>query len=97
MSQPSVHLCYEKKAANYLGLSIARFLAELHGGHLTVSSTVGVGSVFSLYLPAKGPRDGHHVSILGGDETAAFWEPNSNRPGAEPRTPVTVLGPPTSN
>jgi len=80
-----------------LGLSIARFLAELHGGHLTVTSTVGVGSVFSLYLPAKGPRDGHRVSILAGDETTGFWELGAGRPGAEPLRPVTVLAPPTPN
>jgi len=34
-----------------LGLSIAQELVELHGGHLTVSSNPGQGTLFSVYLP----------------------------------------------
>ena len=34
-----------------LGLPIARKLAEANGGSLSVSSQVGVGSVFTLLLP----------------------------------------------
>ncbi len=36
-----------------LGLSITKQLAELMGGQLTVSSTYGEGSVFSLHIPAE--------------------------------------------
>jgi len=34
-----------------LGLYLAKRIAELHGAHLTVESTVGQGSEFSLHLP----------------------------------------------
>ena len=42
-------------AGSGLGLSIARFLAEQHGGSLTARSEVGRGSTFTLILPAGGP------------------------------------------
>ncbi len=34
-----------------LGLSIARWIAEAHGGNLTVESQVGKGTTFTLWLP----------------------------------------------
>lgn len=36
-----------------LGLSIARKLAQAHGGDLTAASTAGVGSTFTVRLPAS--------------------------------------------
>ncbi len=48
-----------------LGLAIARSLAELHGGQLDVSSTLGVGSSFTLTLPRRpepGPANASQAS-----------------------------------
>ncbi|HUY97386.1 MAG TPA: ATP-binding protein [Verrucomicrobiae bacterium] len=39
-----------------LGLSIARHVARNHGGQVLVSSEEGVGSTFTLRLPASDPR-----------------------------------------
>ena len=36
-----------------LGLPVSRLLTELHGGRLTIRSTVGVGTTISLWLPAE--------------------------------------------
>jgi signal transduction histidine kinase len=36
-----------------LGLAIARLLAELQHGRVTVESTLGDGSVFTLWLPSS--------------------------------------------
>ncbi len=40
-------------AGSGLGLSIARWIAEAHGGSVSVESSVGAGSMFTVALPAR--------------------------------------------
>jgi len=42
-----------------LGLSIVKHVAHAHGGRITLRSTVGHGSVFTLTLPLPGAQQGH--------------------------------------
>ena len=45
-----------------IGLALARELAQLHGGSLTVDSEVGEGSTFTLFL--KSGREHFHTEII---------------------------------
>ncbi len=38
------------------GLTIVRGIAELHGGHVTLTSEPGVGSTFDIVIPVKTPQ-----------------------------------------
>jgi len=40
-----------------LGLSLAKALTELHGGHLTIASRLGVGTTVAVRLPMTGSRE----------------------------------------
>jgi heavy metal sensor kinase len=43
-----------------LGLAIVKWIAEAHGGGITVASEVSKGSSFSVSLPIEGPEEGKH-------------------------------------
>ncbi len=46
---------HAKRGGAGLGLSIARGMVEAHGGRLSVESTLGVGTTFSMWLPSLTP------------------------------------------
>ena len=54
-----------KATGTGLGLPLARFVAEAHGGRITVTSEVGKGSVFRLYLPIRKGNDSGESQLLG--------------------------------
>jgi signal transduction histidine kinase len=49
----SPEACEHSPSGSGLGLAIARWIAEVHQGSISVRSTVGVGSCFSIRLPLQ--------------------------------------------
>ena len=69
-----------------LGLAIAQWIAESHGGRITVQSTPGQGSTFAIWLPAHEPSAVSHQPSAAGVPSAAGGEPGTVQapPIAEP-------------
>jgi two-component system sensor histidine kinase BaeS len=47
-----------------LGLAIVRELVQAHDGRVAAESSEGAGTIFTVYLPVKGPSQGAGVSAL---------------------------------
>ena len=73
------------------GLFVARAVAEAHGGYLSVASSVGEGSTFTLALPMEPPRD---ESLP--DMPAAPPEPNAIEPPVDPDAATQPTSPPSN-
>ena len=44
-----------KPGSSGLGLATSHTIIQRHGGHISVNSQAGIGTTFSLYLPAPSP------------------------------------------
>jgi heavy metal sensor kinase len=76
-----------------LGLSIVSYLAQAHGGHVTVESTLGQGSTFTLWLPEYEPAPSNPsgaqsapavvVPLLNGGHTGSGENGEATRPEAQ--------------
>jgi PAS domain S-box-containing protein len=65
-----------------VGLALSRVLSQQMGGSLTVSSSVGTGSTFTLELPVSEPADAPAVSGASSHPTVS--------PGARPMTVLAI-------
>jgi two-component system, OmpR family, sensor kinase len=81
-----------KTGGTGLGLAIGKWIAEAHGGRIEVESSVGAGSIFTVYLPVVARQQPLHDRDTGATSRAAAPRPlpepvSSQSAGAE------VLGP----
>ena len=67
-----------------LGLPLAKRFVELHGGRLTVRSTPGSGSTFTVALPYRTPRTARSEDMPGSAATTVSDHAAFTQPGSDP-------------
>ncbi len=75
--QQAEHLATRQAGSKGLGLSIIKALVELHGGKITIESTVGVGTRLTFTLPKN-------ISVVPSRAIA----PSNHIPGSTPSLPT---------
>jgi signal transduction histidine kinase len=59
----------EQIHGNGLGLSLVKRIAEAHGGRVTVKSSPGEGTAFTIHLPSAKPTENHELSSVPSEVT----------------------------
>jgi len=67
------------KIGSGIGLHLVREYVKLHGGHITVSSKIGEGSVFSVFLPVDLQPSGDNADTPQTSAAALPTETETNR------------------